>query len=203
MNQVIFSFIAVCILLIGCDNSVEGDDSSMSVDQHLIDAEMDALIDAEVADALLDAEIADAEVADALIDAEIAPCPNPAEQMPVGLSAHFQAFLAQSDFAEQPLVRLDLEGGSFGGYECDTDQVIRQPVIFVHNTDRAIGGPTGGWTESVAAFMAAGYRPAELLYATTYGPARVASASLTYHSRENVMQVRYFIEAVLANQYRG
>ncbi|MEM9493209.1 MAG: lipase [Myxococcota bacterium] len=122
-------------------------------------------------------------------------------QAPVGLSTHFRDWLAQSAYADYDFARTDIDGGSFGGFAGDSDCISRQPVIFVHgNSDRALGGTIGGWADSVDYFLSQGYRGAEI-YATTYGPASALQSSNYYHSRENIMQVRAFIEAVL--EYTG
>ncbi len=118
-----------------------------------------------------------------------------------GLSADFSAFLDAAGYDRAALARQDVAGGSFGGRVDAAQALTRQPVIFVHgNADRALGGPLGGWSVSVEAFLAAGYTSAEL-YATTWGPADASSAALQYHSREHLTQVRRFIEAVL--EYTG
>lgn len=116
--------------------------------------------------------------------------------VPAGLSSHFQAYLADN-YPDMDFLRADLAGGSFGGFASATDCAKRQPVIFVHgNSDRALGGSIGGWQDSVDYFRGRGYRRAEL-YGTTYGPGSAAYSSQYYHSRENLMQIRLFIEAVL------
>jgi pimeloyl-ACP methyl ester carboxylesterase len=116
--------------------------------------------------------------------------------VPAGLSPHFQGFL-DDNYPEMDFMRADLAGGSFGGFASSTDCAARQPVIFVHgNSDRALGGTLGGWEDSVSYFRSRGYRRAEL-YGTTYGPGSASSASSYYHSRENLTQIRLFIEAVL------
>jgi triacylglycerol lipase len=116
--------------------------------------------------------------------------------VPAGLSPHFQAYLAEN-YPDMDFLRADLQGGSFGGFASATDCAARQPVIFVHgNSDRALGGAIGGWQQSVDYFRSRGYRRAEL-YATTYGPGSAVFSSSYYHSRENLMHIRLFIEAVL------
>lgn len=118
-----------------------------------------------------------------------------------GLTQDFRDWLSNSQYAQYDFFRGDLEGGSFGGFASASDCIRREPIIFVHgNSDQAIGGDIGGWQESVAYMVSRGYRGAEL-YGTTYGPASSLSASLYYHSKENIMQVRAFIEAVL--EYTG
>jgi triacylglycerol lipase len=116
--------------------------------------------------------------------------------VPAGLSSHFQTFLAQN-YPDMDFMRADLSGGSFGGFASSTDCAAKQPVIFVHgNSDRALGGSMGGWQQSVDYFRSRGYRRAEL-FGTTYGPGSAVFSSQYYHSRENLFQIRLFIEAVL------
>jgi pimeloyl-ACP methyl ester carboxylesterase len=118
--------------------------------------------------------------------------------VPAGLSDHFKAWLAASGYEVDDFDRSDLSGGSFGGLASDSDCAKREPVIFVHgNADRALGGTYGGWSASLKHFVKQGYRRAEL-YGTTYGPASPLLMWDYTHSEENVMQVRTFIEAVLA-----
>jgi pimeloyl-ACP methyl ester carboxylesterase len=120
---------------------------------------------------------------------------------PPGLTSHFRTWLTNNGYGGDNFARTDLSGGSYGGKASDADAVTKQPVIFIHgNSDRALSyGSTSltGWTASINAFEAAGYRPREL-YATTWGPANAAYSSQQYHSKTNVMRVRRFIEAVLA-----
>lgn len=118
-------------------------------------------------------------------------------EVTAGLSAHFKAWLQANGYAAD-FDRDDLEGGSFGGLASDDDCIRRDPVVFVHgNADKALGGTFGGWTASVEHFVTLGHRQAEL-YATTYGPANPLLIWDYTHSRENILQVRSFIEAVLA-----
>lgn len=114
------------------------------------------------------------------------------------LTPHFRAWLAAQPAFDVSLAREDLDGGAFGGRISDGDCAAREPVVFVHgNGDRAIGGAFGGWGVVRSAFLDAGYRSAEL-YATTYGPADPLQASQYAHDRQSVLQVRRFLEAVLA-----
>lgn len=126
-----------------------------------------------------------------------------ADRAAVGLTADMRAWLERSRFAGLDLARRGLEGGSYGGRLPGEAQAAtgRDPVIFIHgNSDRAIGGPLGGWQRSIEAFREAGYGTGEL-YATTWGAASVAAAGAQYHSRDNVLHIRAFIEAVL--EYTG
>ena len=114
-----------------------------------------------------------------------------------GLSPHFQQWLETSNYTRD-FARLDILGGAFGGLLNDQDCLRQRPIIFVHgNGDRALGGPLGGWQYPTEHLLANGYRQAEL-YATTWGNASVNLASQATHQRENVLQIRHFIEAVLA-----
>jgi len=81
-------------------------------------------------------------------------------------------------------------------------QVVElEPVVFVHgNGDSALGsgGPLfNGWVEVLGAFLGAGYG-FESLYGTTWGPADPLLVKRQSHDRRRVLQVRRFIEAVLA-----
>ncbi|CAM2010536.1 hypothetical protein [Acanthopleuribacter pedis] len=116
------------------------------------------------------------------------------------LSGDFRNWLNANGYAAYDFARDDLDGGSFGGKTTAGQAVNRRPVIFVHgNGDRAWGRTFGqtGWRASRDAFLAAGYSEAEL-YATTWGPANPALASLQYHSYSYLDRTRAFIEAVLA-----
>lgn len=121
--------------------------------------------------------------------------------VPYGLSTHFQSWLSANGYGDYDFARADVSGGSFGGFAGAGDCVRRDPVIFIHgNSDQAIGGQLGGWEDSVQYFVSRGYRRAEL-YATTYGPASALESSQYYHSKEYLLHVRSFIEAVL--EYTG
>jgi hypothetical protein len=113
------------------------------------------------------------------------------------ISDHFQVWLETSPQAAEDLARIDIDGGSFGGLVDGTDCLANPPMVFVHGIgDRALGGDFGGWTASTDHFLASGYRQAEL-YATTWGSADPTQSGLQTHSRDNVLRVRRFIEAVL------
>ncbi len=72
------------------------------------------------------------------------------------------------------------------------------PVVFVHgNGDRALGGPLGGWTVPIEAYVDAGWSE-NRLFALTWGPADPSLASQQAHDRANVLAVRRFLDAVLA-----
>jgi len=112
-------------------------------------------------------------------------------------SQHFQSWLTEHPQFDSDLTRLDLEGGSFGGFGHDVHELRHEPILFIHgNSDRASGGSLGGWTTQRALFLEAGFANAEL-YATTYGPANPLYASSYRHDVETLQHIRDFIEAVL------
>jgi len=126
------------------------------------------------------------------------------------LSGDFQSFLATdfgtwlSDQGYDPSLaaidynRSDLSGGSFGGKNCQEEVVGKTPIVFVHgNSDRATGGPLGGFQASRSAFAASGYASSEL-YATTWGPADALQATQQHHSQAALRQTRGFLLAVAA-----
>jgi hypothetical protein len=116
------------------------------------------------------------------------------------LSAHFEMWL-NSQYPDSNFVRDDLVGGSFGGLLSNDDCLTHTPVLFIHgNSDRAIEGLLGGWTDSREIFLRNGYRSAEL-YATTYGSPDTQTPDQYAHTQDNILQVRRFIEAVL--EYTG
>lgn len=116
------------------------------------------------------------------------------------ITSHFQSWLSSNGYSAYDFARTDIVGGSYGGKTSNSTPVNRQPVIFIHgNSDKAVGTEFGqsGWTESLNYFLNQGYTQAEL-YAFTWGDADPASAGNNYHSKEFVMHVRKFIEAILA-----
>ncbi len=119
-----------------------------------------------------------------------------------GLTNDFRNWLEANNYEPAyNLARDDLSGGSFGGKASSSDCVKNQPVIFIHgNSDRALGGTYGGWTDSVEYFLSRGYRMSEL-YGTTWGPASTAMVSFQYHSKTYVSKIRAFIKAV--KEYTG
>ena len=113
-------------------------------------------------------------------------------------SNHFQTWLANSYYNDSDLTRLDLQGGSFGGFIDETYPLDHEPVLFIHgNSDRSIGGVLGGWTTQRNHFLEMGFNNAEL-YATTYGPADSLYAINYRHDAQTLKHIRDFIEAVLA-----
>ncbi|ACY17934.1 lipase [Haliangium ochraceum] len=117
-------------------------------------------------------------------------------QVASGLTTHFRQYL-NANYPDMDFARDDLAGGSFGGFISSSDCARKQPVIFVHgNSDRALGGTLGGWEDSLEYFEGKGYRSAEL-FATTYGTGSASDSASYYHSRDNLTQIRSFIEAVL------
>lgn len=120
------------------------------------------------------------------------------EDEAAGLTRHFQQWLDDHGYGDDDFARASLQGASYGGKIADEDPITRHPVIFIHgNSDRAFGSDLGGWQESLDHFQkVGGYSPSEL-YAITWGDANTARASVQYHSHDNLMRVRRFIEAVL------
>lgn len=117
------------------------------------------------------------------------------------LSDHFSSWLEAHPRFDEGLIRADIVGGSFGGKEDDSEEIHHIPIVFVHgNSDRAYGGPLGGWKVLYHKFLDFGYSSAEL-YATTYGPADSNYSSQYTHNKENLMQIRLLLEAVL--EYTG
>jgi triacylglycerol lipase len=117
-----------------------------------------------------------------------------------GLTVDFRDWLAAHGYDVTSFARDDLTGGSFGGRATPGQPLTHDPVVFVHgNSDKAFGTVAGqtGWAASQQYFLQHGYTLAEL-YATTWGPADSSKASDQTHSKEYVMKIRGFIEAVLA-----
>ena len=128
--------------------------------------------------------------------------PSDGRSVPSGatLTTHFQSWLAANGYGSYNFSRTDIVGDSYGGKANNNTPVTKQPVIFIHgNSDKAVGTEFGqsGWTESLNYFLSQGYTEAEL-YAITWGDADASSAANNYHSKENVMRLRKFVEAVLA-----
>jgi triacylglycerol esterase/lipase EstA (alpha/beta hydrolase family) len=117
-----------------------------------------------------------------------------------GLSTDFRNWLSANGYSSYNFQRSDVPGGAYGGRVTPGQAVVNQPVIFIHgNSDSALGtvSPYTGWTSSIQYFQSQGYTSAEL-YATTWGPASTASASLQYHSKSHMTRLRAFIQAVKA-----
>ena len=117
-----------------------------------------------------------------------------------GLSTDFRNWLNANGYSSYDFQRADVAGGSYGGRVTPGQAVVNQPVIFIHgNSDSALGtvSPYTGWTSSIQYFKSQGYTSAEL-YATTWGPASTAQASLQYHSKSYMTRLRAFIQAVKA-----
>lgn len=116
------------------------------------------------------------------------------------LSAHFKTWLDANGYGTFNFTRPDISGGSFGGKTTATQTITKQPVIFIHgNGDKATGTVFGynGWVKSFNYFKSKGYKNSEL-YATTWGDANMANASQHTHSKEYLLYLRKFFEAVLA-----
>jgi triacylglycerol lipase len=117
-----------------------------------------------------------------------------------GLSTDFRNYLTANGYGSYNFQRSDVAGGAYGGRVTPGQAVVNQPVIFIHgNSDSALGTitPYTGWTSSISYFKSQGYTSAEL-YATTWGPANPALSALQYHSRDNEVRLRAFIQAVKA-----
>ena len=114
-----------------------------------------------------------------------------------------EQWLIKNGYENYDFLRDDIDGGSFGGKIDDTDEVINQPVIFIHgNSDKALGDVFGqsGWTASVDYFTSNGYTQSEL-YGFTWGPANALLSAQQSHTFEYVSQIRAFITAV--KEYTG
>lgn len=106
----------------------------------------------------------------------------------------------------------DIRCGAYGGRDTDATPIKNVPVIFIHgNSDVGFGRGTQDGTywiysgyvawqtgfRSLAGFLTSkGYTKAEL-YTTTWGVANPNGASSVYHSKEIVLRLRKFVEAVL------
>ena len=121
------------------------------------------------------------------------------EEPSIQPSQDFRDWIAEHPlYRDRNIVRNDLEGMGFGGLIASDDCIQNIPIVFVHgNSDRALGGPFGGWQKVRDDLRVLGYRSSEL-YATTYGPATASESSNYSHSHAYLHQVRVFMEAVLS-----
>ena len=120
------------------------------------------------------------------------------QEMDDVLTTHFTHWLNQEGYDSSRLARIDISGGSFGGLISEVDCIRKEPIIFIHgNSDQALYGIFGGWEASRTYFLAQGYRSSEL-YATTYGQPALRVASDYTHDKDNILQLRQFIEAVIS-----
>ena len=111
-----------------------------------------------------------------------------------GFSPHFSKFLADNGYGDFDFAKPG--AAAFGGKQSAADKVTRQPVILVHgNSDTA-----QGWRTVIKALKEEGYEDAEI-YALTYGPGRPSLAALQHHSKDDLEDIRAFVEAVL--EYTG
>jgi len=108
----------------------------------------------------------------------------------------FKAFLTDS-YGEKIANRLERKDlgfgklGSFGGKKDKSEQVTKQPIIFVHGlTQRA-----GFWIDHFHWFSGKSYSSAEL-YATSYGDGGLGFILESQSQCESMKQVRRFIIAV-------
>ena len=101
--------------------------------------------------------------------------------------------------------RSDVGCGAYGGKSNDADKIVNRPIIFIHgNSDVGFGRGTvdgqetwqTGFRSLANYFVSKGYKKSEL-YVTTWGTANSKNASDNYHSKNNVLRVRAFIEAVI------
>ncbi|MEO1334040.1 MAG: lipase [Myxococcota bacterium] len=107
-----------------------------------------------------------------------------------GFSEDFQRFLSENGYDKYDFAQTNAAG--FGGRTHPDEKISRHPVIFIHgNSDTA-----KGWRSVIDKFKADGYSNAEL-YALTYGPGNPALSALQHHSKDDLQDVRKFIEAVL------
>lgn len=113
-----------------------------------------------------------------------------------GFSPDFRGWLESHGYGDLEFLRADRP--SFGGRVRPNEPIHNEPVIFIHGNT----GSAEDWREARDAFVARGYRPAEL-YALTYDTSGAdRKGSMTrYHSRRLLEQVRGFIQAV--KEYTG
>jgi hypothetical protein len=117
-----------------------------------------------------------------------------------GLSTDFRSWLSANGYSSYHFERSDVPGGAYGGRAVAGSAIVNNPVIFIHgNSDSALGtvSPFTGWTSSIQYFLSKGYTSGEL-YATTWGPASSAQSAYQYHSKDNLLRIRAFIQAVKA-----
>ena len=111
-----------------------------------------------------------------------------------GFSTDFLRFLVDNGYGDFDFARPGASG--FGGRTSPDQSVNRQPVILVHgNSDTA-----RGWGPVIRALQKDGYQDSEV-YALTYGSGNPALSSLQHHSKDDLEDIRAFIEAVL--EYTG
>ena len=111
-----------------------------------------------------------------------------------GFSEDFQQFLADNGYGHFDFARSGAPG--YGGRASREEKVTREPVILVHgNSDTA-----RGWRPMIDALKADGYQDSEI-YALTYGPGNPALAAYQHHSKDDLEDIRAFVEAVL--KYTG
>uniref|UniRef100_A0A914WKW7 Triacylglycerol lipase n=1 Tax=Plectus sambesii TaxID=2011161 RepID=A0A914WKW7_9BILA len=125
---------------------------------------------------------------------------------PGPMTKHFLDWLNDNGFKSQNFARSDVgPNGSYGGKKSDTDEIVHQPIIFIHgNGDAALHtqAPLAtGWSRSVEYFLEQNYTSAEL-YTTTWGNAwaeggHVLDTYNTMHTCSHLMYIRRFIDAVL------
>ena len=101
--------------------------------------------------------------------------------------------------------RPDLKCGAFGG-KSSAGKIKKTPMIFIHgNSDVAFGRGTQdgyyswqtGFRSLATFFVTQGYNKSEM-YTTTWGPADPNQESYVYHSKDYILRMRVFVEAVIA-----
>lgn len=122
----------------------------------------------------------------------------------VGFTDHFREWLDKNGYARFNFARPDLPGGAFGGKANAAEKLTHRPLILIHgNTDAALGTEHprhSGWDATIRHFLSKGYKPSEI-YAFSWGEDDMGKALSQRHSKENVLAVRNFIQAVL--EYTG
>lgn len=109
-------------------------------------------------------------------------------------SNDFQRWLHENGYGHYKFAQGNVP--AFGGRSQPGEKLKNEPVIFIHgNSDSA-----AGWEKSIEHFASKGYKPSEM-YAMTWGDANPLKAANQHHSKQNLEEVRAFIEAV--KKYTG
>ncbi|CAD6191378.1 unnamed protein product [Caenorhabditis auriculariae] len=120
------------------------------------------------------------------------------------ITDHFETWLNQNGYEKYNFGRSDMGNfGSFGGKADDNEEIIHEPVVFIHgNSDAALTANdfSTGWTKTVSYFVSQNYSMAEL-YATSWGNTNTTQAVFRDHDCVTTHRLRMFFEAVL--QYTG
>lgn len=97
--------------------------------------------------------------------------------------------------------RSEIECSAYGG-KSFADPVTKTPIIFIHDTTDIgfgkikSGSYQSGFRRLANYFTSQGWTKSEL-YTTTWGSTNVTNPTGNYHSAENVIRVRKFIQAVI------